>query len=133
MKLNVTVNGTTYDVEVEVLDEAGVAAAPAVSKPAPARTAPAAAPKAPAPAAPAAPKPAPAAAGANTLTSPIPGTVVEISVSVGQQVAAKETMLVIDAMKMNTPIASTSAGKVKQIHVNPGDSVQMGQVLVTFE
>lgn len=133
MKLNVTVNGTTYDVEVEVLDAAGEAAAPAAPKPAPRPAA--AAPKAPAPAAPAAPKaaPAPAAAGANTLTSPIPGTVVEINVSVGQQVAAKETVLVIDAMKMNTPIASTTAGKVKQIHVNPGDSVQMGQVLVTFE
>lgn len=131
MKLNVTVNGTAYDVEVEVLDDAGVAA-PAAAAPKPAR--PAAAPKAaaPRPAAPAAAAPTPAAGG-NTLTSPIPGTVVEINASVGQEIAAKETVLVIDAMKMNTPIAANSAGKIAQIHVSPGDSVQMGQVLVTFE
>lgn len=129
MKLRVTVNGKAYDVEVDVLEEGDLTPAP--SKP----VAPRPAPKAPAAAPKAAPQPAarPAGGGANELTSPIPGTVVEILVQPGQEVSLNEPVLVLDAMKMNTNVNAPKTGKIKQVHVAPGDAVKMGQLLVSFE
>ena len=103
-KYNITVNGTSYAVEVE---EAGSVAAPAAAAPAPA-PAPAAAPApAPAPEAPAAPAAAaPAAGGAGSLTAPMPGTILDIKVSPGQAVKAGDTLLILEAMKMENEIAA---------------------------
>ncbi len=136
-KLRVTVNGVSYDVDVEVLedDDMGVAASglPPVqrsSAPAPAPAAPAPAPAAPS--APAAPAPA-AAAGSNTLQSPLAGIVVELKVAVGDQVNANDHVIVIEAMKMNTNVAAPVTGKVKSIEVKPSESVKQNQVLMTFE
>ncbi len=128
MRMRVSVNGVAYDVEVEVLDEE--ADLPSAARPA--------APSANAPRPPvapvAAPAPAPAAGGeANTLASPIPGTIVEILVKPGQPVAANETVIIIDAMKMNTPVAAPAARTVKEVLVKAGDAVKMGQPLLTFE
>lgn len=97
----------------------------------------AAAPKA-APAAPkAAPQPAPAAApaqkpaaGASAVTAPLPGTVTKVLVAVGQQVKAGETMLTMEAMKMENNITAETAGTVKAILVQPGAQVQSGDALV---
>ena len=94
--------------------------------------APAAAPQAPkAAAAPAAPKAAPkAAAGANSVTAPLPGTVTKILVQPGQQVKAGETVLVMEAMKMENNITAEFDGTVKAILVQQGAQVQSGDALV---
>ena len=91
----------------------------------------------PAPAAPApvqtlkaAPAPAPAAAGANTITSPLPGTVTKFCVKVGDKVAAGQTVLMLEAMKMENEITAESAGTVKTLLVEAGAQVQSGQALV---
>ena len=77
-KYNITVNGKSYEVEVEEIGGAIQTAAPApAAAPAAPKAAPAAAPKA---AAPAAPKAAPAPAGATTITAPMPGTILDIKV-----------------------------------------------------
>ena len=93
-----------------------------------------AAPAAPAPkAAPAAapaPKAAPAAAGAHTVEAPLPGTIKQVLVSVGQEVAAGETVVVMEAMKMENNITAEFAGKVAAVRVAVGDQVQSGQVMV---
>jgi glutaconyl-CoA/methylmalonyl-CoA decarboxylase subunit gamma len=127
MKLRVTVNGVEYEVEVEILDDRENS--PASLSPAPAPSAPAVIPPRP----PAVSPPAPASAGGKVLTSPIPGTVVEILTEAGRQVKANEPVIVIDAMKMNTQVASIMEGVIKEILVQPGEPVKMGQALMTYE
>ena len=127
-KLRITVEGKAYDVTVDILD--GGVAAPA----APVAAAPVAAVAAPAPAPVAAPAPAPApvAAGAGDVPSPLAGKVDSIDVKVGQTVAENEKVITLEAMKMKTFVTATHAGTIKAIHVNAGDSVEEGQVLVTI-
>lgn len=131
--LKITVEGKVYDVIVEdVTEDAGSSLYPqpglTVGAAAPAAAAPAAA--APAAAAPAA---APAAAGAKDKVAPLGGVVIEVSVSVGDQVNAGDQVAVIEAMKMKTVIASDHAGKVTKIMVKAGDAVDSGQALMTIE
>ena len=121
-KFNVTVNGTAYDVEVNEVKAAAPAAAP---KAAPAAApAPKAAP-APAPAAAAAPVPA----GAETVKAPMPGKILSVAVSAGQAVKKGETLLILEAMKMQNEMASPVAGVVKSINVSVGESVKPGQIM----
>lgn len=82
---------------------------------------------APAPAAAPAPKPA---AGASAVTAPLPGTVTKVLVTVGQQVNAGDTVLLMEAMKMENNITAETAGTVKAILVQPGAQVQSGDALV---
>ncbi|MCR5433167.1 MAG: biotin/lipoyl-binding protein [Bacteroidaceae bacterium] len=97
-------------------------AAPAAPKAAPA------APKAtPAPAAPAAAKPA---AGASVVSAPLPGTVTKILVQPGQAVKAGETVLTMEAMKMENNITAETDGTVKAILVQQGAQVQSGDALI---
>lgn len=95
--------------------------------------APALAPK-PAPAAPAAPAPAPAApkpaAGANAVTAPLPGTVTKILVKVGDAVKTGDTVLMMEAMKMENSITAEGSGTVKAVLVEAGAQVQSGQALI---
>lgn len=130
MKLRITVEGQAYDVEVEVLDDAPASAPTTRSA-----SAPAAASSPPAPARPEAKpaKPAPAgntAGAGGTITAPIGGTVTQVRVSEGDEVAANDVVAVLEAMKMESNIAAPAAGTVKTIKVKPGDSVQQGQVLI---
>ena len=106
--LKITLQGKTYEVGVEVVDTASArpaiaAAAPVVAAAAPAPVAPPPAPVA-APAAAPAPAPAAAPAGGNAVTSPMPGLVMKVNVAVGQQVAKDEEILVLEAMKMESPV-----------------------------
>ena len=124
-KYNITVNGTTYEVVVE---EAGtVTSAPAYT--APAAPAPAAV---PAPAPKAAPKAAPAAAGAVTITAPMPGTILDIKVSVGQTIQKGDVVCVLEAMKMENDIPASQGGTVASINVQKGSNVNANDVIITL-
>jgi biotin carboxyl carrier protein len=134
-KFAITVNGNTYEVEVEEIGGAPVyAAAPVaapVAAPAPVAAAPAA-PKAAAPAA--APKAAaPAgAAGANKVNSPMPGTILDVKVSVGQAVKNGQVLCILEAMKMENEIAAPCDGVVASINVTKGATVNTGDLLLSL-
>jgi len=122
-KFNVRVNGKQYDVEVE---EAGQRAAPA---PAPAPP-PAAAPS---PAPPPRVAPPPAVSGGGNVTSPMPGTILEIKVKQGDTVAQGEVLLILEAMKMENEIPAPVAGKISSIAVEKGAVVSSGDLLLVIE
>jgi len=133
-KLRVTVDGVTYDVEVEILEDDDDSsygyAATNVYTPGPAPAA--APPVAPPPAASAAPK---STGGANSksLTSPIPGVVKDVKVKPGDKVKENDPVLILEAMKMETVISSPMDGVIKEVLVDSSQNVQQGEVLVTFE
>ena len=128
-KLRITVDGRKYDVTVEDLSDVSSLpySQPAYMPPAaPAAFAPPATASAPAPAA---PKPAgPAAAGDVVCT--LGGVVESILVTHGQQVNAGDRVVVIEAMKMKTPMVAHTSGKVEAILVKVGEGVETGQVLL---
>lgn len=74
--------------------------------------------------------PAPAPAGAKTVTAPLPGTITKVTVKVGDAVNAGDTVLVMEAMKMENDITAEAGGTVKAILVEAGNQVQSGQALV---
>ena len=124
-KFNVTVNGTTYEVEVEeVKASGGVAKAATAPKAAPA---PAPAPKAAAPAA--APKVA-AGAGEHSIDAPMPGKVVKLVAAEGAAVKAGDVLLILEAMKMQNEITADADGTVKKFNVAAGQSVKAHESLV---
>ena len=124
-KFNVTVNGTTYEVEVEEVKAAG--GAPKAAAPAP-KAAPAPAPKA-APAPAAAPKVA-AGAGEHSIDAPMPGKVVKLVAAEGATVKAGEVLLILEAMKMQNEITADADGTVKKFNVAAGQSVKAHESLV---
>ena len=128
-KFSITVNGQAYEVEVEEIGGAPVfAAAPA---PAAAAPAPAAAPKA-APAPAAAPK-ASVPAGGEPVNCPMPGTILDVKVSVGQAVKNGDTLVILEAMKMENEIAAPRDGVVASINVTKGATVGTGDVLISLK
>jgi biotin carboxyl carrier protein len=131
MKLKITVHGVAYEVDVEVLDakdEMRRSASPLppapVDTPTAAGTVPA---TTPAPGFAASPP-----VGSGGVASPIAGTVLEVKVKVGDQVDKGQTLLVIEAMKMETAIAAPGAGVIKAVLVAAGDAVRENQTLVDF-
>lgn len=133
MKYTATLNGKQYEVELERID--AYEPMPRYGEAPAAAPAPVAAPAAPAPApAPAAPAPAPAApaTGATTVEAPMPGKILNIKVSAGQAVKFGETVIVMEAMKMETEIVAPADGTVAQILVKAGDAVDTGAALVTL-
>ncbi len=129
-QFKVTVNGREYDVSVLELTagSAPQTAAPAAGMPVAAAGSATSA----APAAPAAAAPAGAAGAAGDIVAGMGGVVVEVLVKVGQTVAAGDRVLVLEAMKMKTPVIATSGGQVTRVLVAPGDPVEGGQPLVTI-
>ena len=122
----VSVNGIPFEVELkQPINPAKAISRPKVAAPAPA-LAPAAAPAA-RPAAPA------ASAGAGTaVKAPLPGTITTVNVKVGDKVNVGDTVVVLEAMKMQNNIEAECAGTITAILVNPGDSVMEGASLVTI-
>ncbi len=126
----VTVNGTSYAVTVAA-GGAG-AAAPVVAAPKAAPTpAPAAAPAA-TPAPKAAPAPAAPAAGETAVNSPMPGNVFKVECQVGQSVQEGDTLVILEAMKMEIEVSAPCAGTVKAISATVGSAVNTDDLLVTL-
>ena len=73
------------------------------------------------------------AAGSGSVTVPMQGTIVKVLVEVGQEVAVGDTVVVLEAMKMENNIAAEKAGTVKEIKVATGDSVGSGDVVVVID
>ena len=124
-KFNVTVNGTTYEVEVEEVKAAGSAP---VARPAAAPAPKPAAASAPAAAAPVAK--ATAGAGEHSIDAPMPGKVVKLVAAEGAAVKAGEVLLILEAMKMQNEITADADGTVKKFNVAAGQSVKAHESLV---
>lgn len=124
----ITVNGTPYNVTVEEGTGSAPAAAPvAAPAPAPVQAA------APTPAPAAAPAPAPSGtAGSVKVDAPMPGTILDIKVSVGATVSSGDVLVILEAMKMENEIVAPQNGTIASINVSKGDSVEAGQVIVTM-
>jgi len=125
----VTVNGKVYEVSVEEVGASYSAPAPvAIPTPAPVASAPAA----PAPAPVATPAPAAVNAEGEKVNSPMPGTILDVKVSVGQSVKKGDVLVVLEAMKMENDIPAPVDGKIVALSVSKGASVQAGDVLVVI-
>ena len=124
--LIVTVNGVAYNVTVE---EGTGAPAPAAAPAAPAAPAPAA-PAAPAPAAaPAAPAAPAGPAGAVAVNAPMPGNILDVKVKPGDSVKAGDTLLILEAMKMENEIVAPHDGTIAQVVTTKGAVVDTGTPL----
>jgi biotin carboxyl carrier protein len=121
-RFTVSVNGKSYDVEVEEVgreDAAPIAAAPRMETAKPAK---------PAKAAQAAEVPA----DAEVVKAPMPGTILDIKVSSGDAVKEGQALLVLEAMKMENEVVAPRDGTVASIHAMKGASVESGDVLVAI-
>lgn len=118
----ITVNGNVYDVTVE--EKNGTQAAPVYT---PQQAAPVTA----APAAPTAPA-ASAGTGSIKVEAGAAGKVFKVEAAVGQSVAAGDTVVILEAMKMEIPVVAPEAGTIASIDVAVGDSVNAGAVLATL-
>ena len=125
--LRVTVDGKTFNVTVEMLDEPSVATIPArpVAVAAPVAEAPRVAPPAPVPVAPSAGK-------AGEVVSPLSGKIVSIDVKVGQDVDEGAQVATIEAMKMNTYVFAPKSGKVTAIVATAGTAIDEGLPLLVI-
>lgn len=120
----ITVNGKVYEVTVEegFSGQAQGGAAPVSAPAAPLNT-----PKAPAPAAPQA-----AAAGAVTVSAPMPGKILDIRVGAGQAVKRGDVLMILEAMKMENEIMAPRDGVVASVNVTKGATVNTGDLLVSL-
>ncbi|EOD01126.1 biotin/lipoyl-containing protein [Caldisalinibacter kiritimatiensis] len=133
-KYKITVNGKTYEVEVEELGASTtqtISSTPSVQpkvEPKPQQSAPKvkSAPKKEVQA-----KPVPQ--GAETVEAPMPGTVVDIKVSEGDTVSEGQVLVILEAMKMENEIVAPRGGKVAAINASKGASVNAGDPLVSLE
>lgn len=108
-KFNINVNGKAYNVEVEEVTNgaAPVAAAPVAQA-------------------------APVSADGEKVTSPMPGTILDIKVNVGDTVSAGQALFVLEAMKMENDVNAPCAGKVLSVNVTKGSAVETGTVLAVI-
>ena len=129
LKLQIGIDGKTYEVEIEVVEDDSAPRmpnygpypmVPATVQPAPSTR-------------PASPVPEENVDEEKVCRSPVAGVVITVSVTPGQSVQANDTLLVIEAMKMETNVTSPLAGKVKNIKVAQGDAVKANQIAVEFE
>ena len=103
-KYNVTVNGTAYEITLEVVDAADVKATPVAA-------------------------PAPAPANGETINAPMPGNILAVNVQNGSAVKKGDVLMVLEAMKMENEIMSPCDGTVASVNVQKGSTVETGAVL----
>ena len=109
-KFAVNVNGTKYEVEIEEIDAAAVAAASKAAEPV---------------------KAAPAGAGTE-VRSPMPGNILQVNVNPGDVVKEGQQLMILEAMKMENEILAPCAGRISSIGVAKGSSVESGALLCTI-
>lgn len=124
MKLQITIDGRAYEVDVEILEDGESQQTPSYSPRHPAHDTGGGQAK--------------GAGGVwdaegTVCHSPVMGLVIKVHIEPGQAVAAGAPILVLEAMKMETHVTAPRAGKIKSVHVKPGDPVKVDQVLVEFE
>jgi len=131
VKLQIGIDGNTYEVEVEVLEDDSVARAPGYLPPHPI---PLTVTSTPVPSA-----AKPAATGdakveeSKVCRSPVAGVVLRVNAKPAQELQPNDLIIVLEAMKMETNVTAPVAGKVKAVNVKPGDAVKVNQILVEFE
>lgn len=128
--LRITVNGKTYDVQVEELSEGSSASVPAAPAPA-AAAAPAPAAQ-PAQAAPATQAPAAAPADGEEILCPMPGTILSINVKAGEKISEGDVIVVFEAMKMENEIKAPRDCTVLSVDVSKDDTVETGTLIATI-
>lgn len=121
-KYRVTVNGTTYEVDVEQVGGETASKSPAIQTPVPAAEAPA----------PAATPVAAVSGNGEKVTAPMPGTILKINVTPGSSVKKGDSLLLLEAMKMENDIVAPCDGTIASVTVSQGASVATGDVLVTY-
>ena len=102
-KYKVNVNGTAYEVEIEEMADAAAPAAPAPTAAAP--------------------------AGGESISSPMPGNILDVRVSAGQSVKKGDVLMILEAMKMENEILCPCDGKVTALNVTKGTTVESGTLL----
>jgi biotin carboxyl carrier protein len=127
LKLKITVDGQTYEVDVDAAEpeQPHVGYVPPGGQARTPTKVPAAAP----------PKSGheSAADESKVCRSPVAGVVVRVSAQVAQQIQANDVLVVLEAMKMETVVTAPTGGKITKVNVQAGDSVQNGQILIEFE
>lgn len=113
---HVNVNGTDYEIEIEEISAEEAKAHQASAPAAAAASAPAAVPT-----------------GAETVSAPMPGTILDVKASVGQSVNKGDVLMILEAMKMENEIMAPKSGKVVSVNVSKGASVKTGDVLLAVE
>jgi methylmalonyl-CoA carboxyltransferase small subunit len=121
MKLQIAIDDQHYEVEVEIAEDDNVPRPSYVP------------PVSPATRLGSAPQPAAPVSDAHSCRSPIAGLVIRVNVQAGQKIQPNDLLLVLEAMKMETNVVAAAGGRIKAVKVNPGDAVQVNQVLVEFE
>ena len=132
MKYKITLNGRTYEVEVEAGKAMLLSEYEAIVPSAPA-AAPVAAPAAAPVAAPAAAPAAPVVTGAGEpVAAPMPGTILKVNVQNGQAVKEGDVLCILEAMKMENEIMAPKSGTITQVVVSKGSKVDTGAPLVVI-
>jgi glutaconyl-CoA/methylmalonyl-CoA decarboxylase subunit gamma len=117
-KFRIKIDGKLFEAEVEEIGGSSMTAAPSAPRQA---------------AASAAPQPAVFSGSGNAVNAPMPGKIISVKVSKGQQVQAGDVVLILEAMKMEQEIKATSGGTISEILVSAGDTVKKEQALVLIE
>ncbi len=130
MKLQIGIDGKTFLVDVEILEEDTITRAPGYLPPFPGS---ATVPSAPVSSVSKSHIAESHVNESKVCRSPVAGVVLRVAVQPGQQLQPHDLMIVLEAMKMETNVTAPVAGKVKSVTVQSGDAVKVGQVLVEFD